>query len=117
MGMGARAAIRRPVRDQGDEPIQMAGRYGLKRKIGMQTEVLRVTGMTCGGCSANVTQTLKAVSGVRDVKVSLAAGEAIVIFDEQKASFDALRSALQRAGYGLGVSAAPTPVDKSCCDP
>ena len=34
----------------------------------MQTELLKVTGMTCGGCTSNVTHALKAVPGVSDVK-------------------------------------------------
>ena len=42
----------------------------------MQTELLSVSGMTCGGCTSNVTRALKAVSGVSDVQVSLAAANA-----------------------------------------
>ena len=44
----------------------------------MQTEHLKVTGMTCGGCTSSVTKALKAIAGVGDVNVSLAAGEATV---------------------------------------
>ena len=44
----------------------------------MQTELLKVSGMTCGGCTSNVTRALKMINGVGDVKVSLAAGEATV---------------------------------------
>ena len=47
----------------------------------MQTEIVKVTGMTCGGCISSVTHALKAVSGVSDVDVSLSAGEATVKFD------------------------------------
>ena len=81
----------------------------------MHTESLKVTGMTCGGCTANVTQALKAVAGVQDVKVSLSAGEATVQFDERQASSDTLRSAVLRAGYGVGDSTAPASSRKSCC--
>ena len=42
----------------------------------MQTELLKVTGMNCDGCTGNVTKALRAIAGVSDVKVSLAAGEA-----------------------------------------
>lgn len=48
----------------------------------MQTEILKVTGMTCGGCISNVTQALM-IPGVDDVKVSLSAGEATVKYNEQ----------------------------------
>ena len=81
----------------------------------MHTDILKVTGMTCGGCTANVTQALKAVAGVQDVKVSLSAGEATVQFDERQASSDTLRSAVKRAGYGVGDSAAAASSRKSCC--
>ena len=69
----------------------------------MQTEVLKVTGMTCGGCSSNVTRALRAVNGVGDVKVSLTAGEAAVQFDERLTSPDQLKSAVNGAGYGVGA--------------
>ena len=70
----------------------------------MQTEHLKVTGMTCGGCTSNVTHALEAVEGVGDVKVSLAAGEATVEYDERKASADQLRAAVKGAGYGVATS-------------
>ena len=69
----------------------------------MQTELLKVTGMTCGGCISNVTQALKKVSGVGDLKVSLSAGEATVQYDERLTSPDRLKSAVQGAGYGVDV--------------
>jgi copper chaperone len=69
----------------------------------MQTELLKVTGMTCGGCTSNVTHALKAVNGVDDVKVSLSAGEATVQYDERLTSPDQLKSAVKGAGYGVDV--------------
>lgn len=50
----------------------------------MQTELLKITGMTCGGCTAKVTRALQAVSGVKDVKVSLSASVAKVQFVERQ---------------------------------
>jgi len=70
----------------------------------MQTEVLHVTGMTCGGCTSTVTRALRAINGVGDVKVSLAAGEATVQFDERLTSRAPLESAVKYAGYGVGVT-------------
>jgi copper chaperone len=46
----------------------------------MKTELLKITGMTCGGCANTVTQALKAVNGVNNVKVLLSSGEAEVEF-------------------------------------
>ena len=73
----------------------------------MQTELLKVTGMTCGGCTSNVTRALKAINGVGDVKVSLAAGEATVQFDERLTSPDQLKSAVKGAGYGVDGTSPP----------
>ena len=41
----------------------------------MQTDILNVTGMHCGGCTNTVTRALKAAGGVSDVMVSLPSGE------------------------------------------
>ena len=70
----------------------------------MQTEQIQVTGMTCGGCTSNVTRALKAIPGVGDVNVSLAAGEATVQYDERRASPEQLKSAVKGAGYGVDVA-------------
>ena len=70
----------------------------------MQTEQIQVTGMTCSGCTNNVTRALKAIPGVGDVNVSLAAGEATVQYDERRASLEQLKSAVKSAGYGVDVA-------------
>ena len=70
----------------------------------MQTELLKVTGMTCGGCTSAVTKALKAVSGVGEVTVSLSAGEAAVQYDEHLTSPDQLKSAVTGAGYGVNAT-------------
>ena len=82
----------------------------------MQTELLKVTGMTCGGCISSVTHALEAVSGVDDVKVSLSAGEATVQYNELLTSPDQLKLAVKGAGYGVDASkAAPNPKAKGGC--
>ena len=87
-----------------------------KGRLTMQTELLRVTGMACGGCTTNVTHALKAVPGVVDVKVSLSPGEATIRYDERLTSSDRLKSAVAGAGYGVEPkSAADGPQPKGCC--
>jgi len=82
----------------------------------MQTEHLKVTGMTCGGCTSNVTNALNAVKGVDDVAVSLSAGEAVVQYDERVTSAEKLKSAVTAAGYGVGaVDPNQKPKGKGCC--
>ena len=60
----------------------------------MQTERLKVTGMTCSGCTSKVSQALNGINGVSDVDVSLAAGEATV-----KLGLGAVRRWLHRDAY------------------
>lgn len=82
----------------------------------MQTELLKVSGMTCGGCVANVTRSLEQIPGVEDVNVSLEAGEARVQYDEGKTSSDQLKSAVKNAGYEVDtVNTAQKPQRKGCC--
>lgn len=89
----------------------------LIRGITMQTELLKVTGMTCGGCSNSVTNALKAVHGVDAVNVSLSGGEATVQYDELLTSPHQLKAAVINAGYGIdaGTSAQSTPAKGGCC--
>ena len=82
----------------------------------MQTELLKVTGMTCGGCTSKVTHALEAIPGVGDVKVSLSAGEATVQYDERLTSPDQLKSAVKGAGYGVDTTnTAQKPQGKGGC--
>jgi copper chaperone CopZ len=76
----------------------------LEGRITMKTELLKVTGMNCGGCASTVTDALKAVPGVSAVEVSLTAGEAIVQFDERLTSPEQLKSAVDGAGYSVGTT-------------
>ncbi|MBI2715145.1 MAG: heavy-metal-associated domain-containing protein [Rhizobiales bacterium] len=82
----------------------------------MQTELLKVTGMTCDGCTSTVTHALEKAPGVSDVKVSLSAGEATVQYDERITSSDRLKSAVIGAGYGVeGTSGAHSHQSKGGC--
>ena len=82
----------------------------------MQTEILNVAGMTCGGCTGSVTNALKGVDGVGEVKVSLSTGQATVQFDEQRASPAQLKAAVTQAGYAVADSNADQkPKSKSGC--
>ncbi|MDP2102272.1 MAG: heavy-metal-associated domain-containing protein [Methylotenera sp.] len=81
----------------------------------MQTEQLKVTGMTCGGCSNKVTNALKAVNGVEDVVVSLADGQAIVQYNEALSSPAQLRSAVTNPGFSVDAANESQVKDKGCC--
>jgi copper chaperone len=70
----------------------------------MQTETFTVTGMTCDGCTSKVAHALNAITGVHEVVVSLATGEAAVRYDEHLTATDKLESAVKGAGYGVDLA-------------
>lgn len=83
----------------------------------MKTELMEVSGMTCGGCTGKVTRALKAIDGVGDVNVSLSDGQATVQYDEHVTSPVQLESAVTGAGYGVGAKSAGQgpPTKRGCC--
>jgi len=70
----------------------------------MQTEHLKIAGMSCGGCSSKVKNALKAIAGVGDVNVSLSDAAATVQYDEQLTSPEQLKAAVMDAGYSVGAA-------------
>ena len=83
----------------------------------MQTEIIKVTGMTCGGCTNTITRALVAIDGVHNVNVSLAGGEAKVDFDENLTSPEMLIAAVQEAGYGINEDIGEQKIEgkSGCC--
>lgn len=64
--------------------------------------VLKIEGMTCGGCKASVERLLAAQPGVRAAEVDLAAGRATVAAEDGVAA-QALADAVAGAGYDARV--------------
>jgi len=62
---------------------------------------LKITGMHCAGCSANVERALKKVPGVSDAGVNLATEKALVTFDPNIVSLEVLEKAVEESGYGV----------------
>jgi copper chaperone len=65
----------------------------------MENTVVKVGGMSCGGCVKSVTAALQAVAGVRSAEVSLQAGEAKVDYDPSRATRAELVRAVEEAGF------------------
>jgi copper chaperone len=63
------------------------------------TVVLRVTGMTCGGCENAVKRSLMKLPGVETVSASHAAESVRVEYTPQVATVGAIRSAIEALGY------------------
>lgn len=63
----------------------------------MKKKIL-IEGMHCASCSSNVEKSLKKVSGVKEVSVSLMTNKAIVEV-EDKVSEEELANAVKKAGH------------------
>ena len=64
----------------------------------MQTTIIKVAGMSCGGCVKSVTNVLQALPGVKKAEVSLENAEARVEHDAN-ATRDAMKQAIVDAGF------------------
>lgn len=60
-----------------------------------------VLGMSCAACAARIEKTLNAAAGVQNAAVNFAAADVAVAYDPQQTSPEALREAVQKAGYDL----------------
>ncbi|MFB9314626.1 heavy-metal-associated domain-containing protein [Nocardioides plantarum] len=64
------------------------------------THTYTVAGMTCAHCVASVTEEVSEIAGVTDVAVDLASG-ALTVHSDQPLPDDAVRAAVEEAGYSL----------------
>ncbi len=67
----------------------------------IESVVLTVSGMKCGGCEAIVTGKLTAVDGVLAVKASSKDKAVSVEFDTAKTGLNAIKDVIQAAGYSV----------------
>ncbi|HUI69966.1 MAG TPA: copper ion binding protein, partial [Spirochaetia bacterium] len=67
----------------------------------MKLEEITVTGMTCASCSSRVEKVVGNLSGVKTASVNLATEKLHLEYDEGQISFDAVKKAVEEAGYGL----------------
>jgi mercuric ion binding protein len=64
-----------------------------------QTVTLDVPGMTCAACPITVKKAISKVEGVSKVDVSYEKRQAVVTFDDAKATVQKLTQATENAGY------------------
>ena len=65
----------------------------------METTTIKITGMSCGGCTASVTKVLSETLGVAKADVQLSPGQATVEFDPARVTREALCAAIDDAGF------------------
>jgi mercuric ion binding protein len=68
-----------------------------------QTVTLDVPGMNCAACPITVKKAISKVDGVSQVDVSYEKRQAVVTFDDAKASVQQLTQATANAGYPSAV--------------
>ena len=65
----------------------------------MDTTVLKVNGMTCGGCVRSVKNVLEGIQGVSRAEVSLEKAQATVTYNPVQADVNRMKEAVTDAGY------------------
>jgi copper chaperone CopZ len=71
----------------------------------MQSVILSIQGMHCGGCAQSIKRLLERQPGVESAEVSFETGEAHVRFDPRQLSSQQLVSVLEPPGYQASVRA------------
>ena len=65
----------------------------------IESVVLTVTDMKCGGCETNIMGKLEAINGVISVKASFKEKEVSVEYDTEKTSLDTIKDTITGAGF------------------
>jgi copper chaperone len=68
----------------------------------METVVLKISGMTCGGCVNSVRRVINAIDGVVAVNVSLESAQAVIDYDGAKTKPEEFKTAIRDAGFETG---------------
>ena len=65
----------------------------------MSEKTYTIKGMSCGGCVNSLTRVLKSVPGIEPLKIEV--GKASLRLDSDQVSADAVKAAIERAGFEL----------------
>jgi copper chaperone len=67
----------------------------------VESTILKVTGMSCGGCVKTVTKVLQELPGVNQAEVSLERNEAVVGYDSSKVTRQDMQRVIDAAGFDV----------------
>nr|WP_028858138.1 cation transporter [Psychrobacter phenylpyruvicus] len=70
----------------------------------METRVINIDGMTCGGCVKSVDSALTQLNGVQSVEVDLEGNKAAVTYDSSAVAVDAIVEAIEEAGFDAAIA-------------
>lgn len=80
-------------------PIEQQSKLEKSNQQKIKTVRLKITGMTCAGCSNHVSNALKNVSGVIEQSVQYPEDVATIQFDTTKTNPKKLINAIEKVGY------------------
>ena len=69
----------------------------------MQTEVIKIEGMTCMGCVNSVKNVLEKIPGLASAEVSLERKQATIQYDAATAGTVQFRNAIKDAGFEIVI--------------
>jgi len=67
----------------------------------IESQTLTVTEMKCGGCEANVTEKLSAISGVISVAASAKNNAVSIEYNNELTDIDTIKATIVEAGFGV----------------
>ncbi len=65
----------------------------------METQNLRLKGMSCASCASSIERAIQEVSGVTECNVNFALSQATVTYNPQKTNLTRIQAAVTEAGY------------------
>ncbi len=65
----------------------------------MKVDVVKTTGMHCGGCEMNAQEFVSELPGIKKVKADSKKGEVKVEYDEKKTTLEEIKAKIVEAGY------------------
>ena len=68
-----------------------------------QTQLIKIDGMTCGGCVASVYNATADIDCLDDISIELIDNQATVTFDDSKTNVEAIVSAIEDAGFDATI--------------
>lgn len=72
--------------------------------MSIETRVINIDGMTCGGCVKSVDSALTQLDGVQSVDVDLEGNKAAVTYDSSAVAVDAIVEAIEDAGFDAAIA-------------
>ncbi len=86
----------------GNSNLKVYNRMKLIKGIEMiESLTLTVTDMKCGGCEANITEKLKAISGIISVAASAKNNEISLEYNNELTDIDTIKATIIATGFGI----------------